>query len=88
MIKTQARLRSKNGFHARPASEFMKKAQGFQADIQLTSQSGKQVNGKSITGILTLGLERNSTFEIAATGTDATEAVEVLKFFVENEICD
>jgi len=65
------------GLHARPAAEFVKLANRFNAEI-LVGKDGLEVNGKSIMGVMMLAAEKGSTLEIKASGQDAEEAVKAL----------
>lgn len=65
------------GLHARPAAEFVKLANRFEAQI-LVGKDGLEVSGKSIMGVMMLAAEKGSTLEIKACGVDAEEAVKAL----------
>ena len=70
-------IKNRNGIHARPASEFVKLAGRFQAEIVL-GKDDVWVNGKSIMGVMTLAAEYGSTLTIRAEGEDAQEAAGAL----------
>jgi len=63
--------------HARPAAEFVKVANKFQAHITVT-KDGLEVNGKSIMGMMMLAAECGSSLLIKADGDDAEAAVTAL----------
>ncbi len=65
------------GMHARPASEFVKLASAYRAEITV-EKDGLEVNGKSIMGVLMLAAERGSALTIRAEGDDAPTAIEAL----------
>ena len=65
------------GLHARPAAEFVKVANRFQAHI-LVTKDGLEVNGKSIMGMMMLAAECGSSLLIKADGDDAEAAVDAL----------
>jgi phosphocarrier protein len=68
---------SSHGLHARPAAVFVKTASKFKCEV--TVSAGKlQTNGKSIVGLMTLGIGGGATLTIAADGDDAEQAVEEL----------
>lgn len=78
-------ITSSNGLHARPAALFVKAATRFKCEV--TVSAGKlQVNGKSIVGLMTLGVGRGGTLTIAAYGDDAEQAVEELETLLLGEI--
>lgn len=65
------------GIHARPASEFVKVAGRFKANVEV-GKDGMWVNGKSIMGVMTLAAERGSDVTVRAEGPDAEAAVDAL----------
>lgn len=71
------------GLHARPASELVRVAGGFEAAVTV-SKDGLDVNGKSIMGVLMLAAECGSTITIRTDGEDATEALEALTELVSS----
>ena len=82
MVKEVITLVAKEGFHARPASQFVKMASGYQSDVTLSYQENT-VNGKSIMGILTLGAACGSEVTLVADGEDEAEALKALAEFVK-----
>lgn len=76
------RIRNAAGLHARPAAEFVKLANEFDAEISVTKEETR-VNGKSIMGVLMLAAEHGSEITIHANGADAERAVEQLTAMVE-----
>jgi phosphotransferase system HPr (HPr) family protein len=70
-------LRNKVGLHARPAGTFANTAKKFRSAIKLTYRD-KQVDGKSILGLISLDAWQGAFITIEATGDDAPEAVEAL----------
>lgn len=71
------------GLHARPAAEFVKLANEFEAEISVCKEN-VEVNGKSIMGVMMLAAERGSEITVRAAGADATAAVERLAALVES----
>lgn len=65
------------GLHARPAAEFVKLANRFEAEV-LVSKEDLEVNGKSIMGVMMLAAEKGSTILIRARGQDSLRAVDAL----------
>ena len=78
-----ARIRNRQGLHARPAAEFVKLASGFASEVWV-EKDGLEVNGKSIMGVLMLAAEAGSEIRIRATGEDAERAVEALTALVRS----
>lgn len=85
MKEVQVTLKNDEGLHARAAAVFVRKANQFSSNITLTSR-GEDVNGKSIIGIMSLGVFSGQEISIMAEGSDEAEAVQGLKDLVENEI--
>ncbi|ERG66210.1 phosphocarrier protein HPr [Exiguobacterium sp. SH3S2] len=73
-----------SGIHARPATQLVNTASKFQSDINL-EYNGKTVNLKSIMGVLSLGIAKDSTIKITAAGDDAEEAVNTLSDMLTSE---
>jgi phosphocarrier protein HPr len=71
------------GMHARAAAKFVRLAAGFQSRV-LVGRDGRQMDGKSIMGILLLAAACGSTLVISAEGADEAEAVEALAALVQS----
>ena len=83
MVKQEVTLTNETGFHARPASLFVKEASKFTADITV-EKDGKEYNAKSIMGVLSMGAAKGDTITIKAEGSDAEEAVEALAKLIKD----
>jgi phosphocarrier protein len=70
------------GMHARAAAKFVHLATRFQAHVGV-ARDGREMDGKSIMGILLLAAARGSTITITAHGSDEQEAIEALAALVE-----
>lgn len=75
MVKKETIITSSTGLHARPATLLVKKASSFKSDIYL-EYGDKKANVKSLIGVLSLGVTKDSTITISASGDDETLAVE------------
>ena len=71
-------VENESGLHARPSASIVKKASEFQSHIELCTEDGETVDGKSIMGIMCLGVGRGTKIKITAEGDDAREAVYAL----------
>ena len=69
------------GLHARAAAMLVKLASRYEAELCL-SRGGREVNGKSIMGVLLLTATRGSRVVARATGPDAGELLEALRRLV------
>jgi phosphocarrier protein len=68
---------NKLGLHARPAAKMVEIAKKYQAQIYF-ERDGREVNGRSLLGILTLACPKGSRITMRAEGEDAAEALENL----------
>lgn len=77
IVTVNVKIQNLKGLHARATSSFVKLADSFKSDIQVTKQD-LTVNGKSIMGLLMLGASLGETIKISAVGIDAEAAVDAL----------
>jgi phosphocarrier protein HPr len=70
------------GMHARAAAKFVHLAARFEARVRVERQ-GREMDGKSIMGILLLAAAKGSTVTITAEGQDEQAAVDALVQLVE-----
>ncbi|GAU79222.1 HPr family phosphocarrier protein [Fusibacter sp. 3D3] len=75
-------LTAEAGFHARPASIFAKKAMEYSGDVTITFE-GKEINGKSVMSILTLGAVCDSAITIKVVGEEEALMMDQLVEIVE-----
>ncbi|WP_164668270.1 phosphocarrier protein HPr [Virgibacillus doumboii] len=62
------------GVHARPATLLVNKAGQFESEVEI-AYNGKNVNLKSIMGVMSLGIPKGAEVTITATGGDEEEAI-------------
>ena len=84
MVIKQVTIANKEGFHVRPAQLFVQKANEFQSTIKIKTESG-EVDGKSILGLMTLGLTEGAAMTLTAEGPDEEAAVNALAELVESK---
>ncbi len=82
-LQCQCSILNVDGLHARPATRFAKLANQFASEIKVSAKH-KEVNGKSVIELLTLGAERGTDIRITATGMDAQEAINALRALVSS----
>ncbi len=87
MFKEEITLQNETGLHARPASLFVKEAAKFKSDIKLIKEN-KEYNGKSIMGILSMGVAKGDKITIQAEGEDEEAAVCELVDLLVNKLND
>ncbi len=78
LLRKRLSIRSRQGLHARPAALFVQLANRFKSNVRVR-KGRKQVNGKSIMGVLTLAASRGSSVEVIVEGPDAKEALHALE---------
>jgi phosphocarrier protein HPr len=71
------------GMHARAAAKFVHLATRFEARVRV-ARDRREMDGKSIMGILLLAAALGSTITITADGADEREAVEALIALVQS----
>lgn len=87
MAKREYTIRDTNGLHARPASLLVQSASHFPNVTMSLAHDGKNVNLKSILGVMSLGVGQYDVIQIEAVGEDATKALdEVQKVLLDNAV--
>ena len=87
MISRSVTIQNNHGLHARPATFFIQKANSYKSSIWVEKEDCR-VNAKSLLGVLSLGISKDTEITIIADGADEGVAVEGLKTLVENELAD
>jgi phosphocarrier protein len=77
MIVREIAINNKSGLHARPATLWIQTASRFKSVIRL-KKGEREVDGKSLLAILSLGLSAGSSVQLLADGDDAEAAVDAL----------
>ena len=88
MFIKEITVQNQVGLHARPATFFIQKANEYKSTIWI-SREERKVNAKSLLGVLSLGITKDTTVTIIAEGVDEEDAVNGLielisSNFVEN----
>ncbi|MBO0602251.1 HPr family phosphocarrier protein [Sporosarcina sp. E16_3] len=84
MAERIVEVKLKSGLQARQAALFVQEANRFLADVFLKREE-RQVNAKSIMGIMSLAIARGTTITLIAEGSDEEQALESLAALVEND---
>lgn len=74
---------NKLGLHARAAAKFVTTASTFDADI-LVRRDGREVNGKSIMGVMMLAAAKGTDITVCANGNDADAALKAIGELIDN----
>jgi phosphocarrier protein HPr len=77
VIERKVKILNSLGLHARPSAQFVQIASQFKSDVYL-SKNDREVNGKSIMGVMTLAAEMGSLLTIKIDGHDEKNAMEAL----------
>ncbi|MFE8700253.1 phosphocarrier protein HPr [Cytobacillus sp. FJAT-54145] len=84
MVEKTFTVTDSTGIHARPATILVSNASKFNSEIKLEYKE-KQVNLKSIMGVMSLGIPKDGVIKIIAEGADELEALEALETLMKNE---
>lgn len=80
-------VKNQIGLHARPATFFIQKANEFKSSIWVEKEE-RRVNGKSLLGVLSLGIIGGVGIRIIADGADEEAAVSSLVSLVDSEFAE
>ena len=83
MYTREITVKNEVGLHARPATYFIQKANEFESGIWVEKEE-RRVNAKSLLGVLSLGIMKDTTVTLIADGSDEKEAVDALAELIEN----
>lgn len=84
MIKRSYKITSVEGLHARPAATLVAAVTPFTSEVKLEYQE-RQVNMKSIMGLMSLGISKDSTIKIIADGSDEEDLMAVVDALMKTE---
>ena len=82
MIERDLEIRNKLGLHARAAAKLVHIAARFKSDIKIRKNE-KEIDGKSILGILLLAATRGSTITVTIDGENEQEAIDAIQKLVD-----
>ena len=72
------------GLHARAATLLVQTASKYEADLYI-NKDNRQINGKSIMGVLLLTAGKGAELEVEAVGRDCTELIKAIEKLVKNK---
>ena len=87
MTSKSVKVTNAVGLHARPATFFIQKANEYQCNIWVEKGDCRQ-NAKSLLGILSMAITKDTVIDIIADGVDETEAIEGLTELLNGGIED
>jgi phosphocarrier protein len=77
MYIRKATVENEVGLHARPATFFIQKANEFKSSIWVEKEE-RRVNAKSLLGLLSLGITKDTEITLIGDGVDEQQAVDTL----------
>jgi phosphotransferase system enzyme I (PtsI) len=83
VLERRVVVRLNEGLHARPATQFVKLARSFSANLQI-SCAGKSADAKSAVKLMLLGVKEADEIVLSADGPDETQALLALAEFVSD----
>ncbi len=78
MMKKTFKIIDEAGMHARPASKLVQTASSFDADLTI-SYKGKDVDLKSVMGVMSLGVPQNGEITIEVDADDEKNILTTLE---------
>ena len=78
MQRKTIRINGKDGLHARPAAEFVQLCKKIKSDVKL-EKNGVSVSGKSIIGIMSLGISYGEEVAVVVEGNDEVDAIVLIE---------
>lgn len=81
MTQSEVTIINKLGLHARAAAKFVTLASRFKSEIRV-QRGTKEVNGKSIMGVMMLAAAQGTRLSIVVSGPDEKETLEQLQALV------
>ena len=83
MVSRSTTVVNQLGLHARAAAKFVHTATRYSAHVRV-AYCGREMDGKSIMGLLLLAAARGAMITIAAEGADEEQAVDALAALVDS----
>ncbi len=84
MQRETIKVNGKDGLHARPAAEFVQLCKKLKSDVKL-EKNGVSISGKSIIGIMSLGISKGEEIMVVVEGDDEVDAIEAIKELLKKE---
>ena len=84
MLTRETIVKNVTGLTAKPATEFVLKANTFQCSIWV-EYGERRINAKSLLGVLSLKIMKNMTICIVTDGPDESDAMQALCAMLESE---
>ena len=85
MTQKAIEIKLQNGLEARPVAVLVQVASKYDSTIYIEVE-GKEINAKSIMGMMSLGLNSGEQVVVTADGNDETAAVEDIERFLSGNV--
>ena len=83
-IKKELIVKNPQGLHARPAALFVQTVAKYNSAVTIEC-GGEKINGRSIMGLLTLGLQQGTRVIVEVDGDDAQDVISELQSLLSQE---
>jgi len=83
MLRQTLTIVNKLGLHARAAAKLVKLASQFESNVHVKRQQ-REVNGKSIMGVMLLAAAKGTEVELIVEGADETTAMTQLRDLIQS----
>ena len=83
MISKEVTIKNSVGLHARPATYFIQKANTYKSSIWIEREDRK-INAKSLLGVLSLGIVKDTVVTLKADGADEKDALDGLCALIDS----
>lgn len=84
MIRKSITIGISNGLEARPIAMLVQVASQYTSNIYLESEA-RNVNAKSIMGMMSLGLDNGESVTVSIDGADEEEAMKSIEEYLSNK---
>ena len=84
MCEAEVEIINKLGLHARAALRFVELSSKHSSQVTV-ARDGREVNGKSILGLMTLAAQKGAILSIETSGDDEKELLDALRTLVSNK---
>jgi catabolite repression HPr-like protein len=83
MISKMVKVNLTQDAEARPVAVLVQKASQFESKVFIETED-KKINAKSIMGMMSLGLNQDDEFSVAADGPDEESAVDTIVCYLQS----
>ena len=87
MVSRTITIKNSIGLHARPATFFIQKANSYKCSVWVEKEDCR-VNAKSLLGVLSLGITKDTAITLIADGFDEANAIDGLCALIDSGFTD